>query len=126
MIIGCFSYSLSLRMFLIPNGIVGGGVSGAASLLEMLFKLPAGLFIVLINVPILILGFKMMGWRFILNCFITTATLGATTELLSLLGNISITEDKIGYIYIGVFANNTYEQFKTELEKIEKDDKDER
>lgn len=95
MIIGCFSYSLSLRMFLIPNGIVGGGVSGAASLLEMLFKLPAGLFIVVINVPVLILGFRLMGWRFILNCFITTATLGGTTELLTLLGDISITENKI-------------------------------
>lgn len=28
---------------------------------------------------------------------------------------------KIGYIYIGVFANNTYEQFKTELEKLEEE-----
>lgn len=28
---------------------------------------------------------------------------------------------KIGYIYIGVFANNTYEQFKKELEKLEKE-----
>ena len=31
---------------------------------------------------------------------------------------------KIGYIYIGIFANNTYEQFKTELEKLEKDNID--
>lgn len=28
-------------------------------------------------------------------------------------------DKKIGYIYIGIFANNTYEQFKTELEKLE-------
>jgi len=28
---------------------------------------------------------------------------------------------KIGYIYIGIFANNTYSQFKTELEKLEKE-----
>lgn len=28
---------------------------------------------------------------------------------------------KIGYIYIGIFANNTYNQFKTELEKLEKE-----
>ena len=95
MILGCICYSLSLRMFLIPNGIVGGGVSGAASLIEMLTGLPAGLFIVLINIPILLLGFKLMGWKFILNCFITTATLGATTELLVLFGDLSITEDKI-------------------------------
>lgn len=28
---------------------------------------------------------------------------------------------KIGYIYIGIFANNTYSQFKTELEKLEQE-----
>lgn len=95
MVLGCFSYSLSLRMFLIPNDIVGGGVSGAASLIEMITRWPAGLFIILINVPILVLGFKLMGWKFILNCFITTATLGGTTELLTLFGDLSITDNKI-------------------------------
>ena len=31
---------------------------------------------------------------------------------------------KIGYIYIGIFANNTYNQFLTELEKLEKQNMD--
>ena len=31
---------------------------------------------------------------------------------------------KIGYIYIGIFANNTYSQFKEELEKLEKENID--
>ncbi len=95
MVLGCISYSLSLRMFLIPNNIVGGGVSGAASLIEILTGLPAGIFILVINVPILILGLKLMGWRFIINCLITTATLSGTTELLTLFGEMSITDDKI-------------------------------
>ncbi len=96
MFFGCICYSLSLRSFLIPNEIVGGGVSGAASLLEMLFSFPAGVFIVIINVPILILGFRLMGWKFILNCFITTATLGGTTELLTLFGDkLVFCDDKI-------------------------------
>lgn len=30
-----------------------------------------------------------------------------------------VNNKKIGYIYIGIFANNTYEQFKTELENLE-------
>lgn len=83
MIIGCFSYALSLQTFLIPNKIVGGGVSGAASLIEILTALPAGLFIVLINIPILIFGFRLMGWKFIIRCFITTTCLGLATEVLS-------------------------------------------
>jgi len=98
MILGCFSYSLSLRSFLIPNEIVGGGVSGAASLIEMVTNgvVPAGICIIAINLPILILGFKLMGWKFILNCFITTATLGGTTELLTLFGDkLVFCDDKI-------------------------------
>ncbi len=83
MIIGCFSYALSLQTFLIPNKIVGGGVSGAASLIEILTNLPAGLFIVLINLPILVFGFRLMGLKFIVRCFITTACLGLATEVLS-------------------------------------------
>lgn len=83
MVLGCFAYALSLQTFLIPNKIVGGGVSGAASLIEILTHRPAGLFIVLINIPILIFGFRLMGWKFIVRCFITTATLGLATEILS-------------------------------------------
>lgn len=80
MVIGCLSYALSLKMFLEPNVITGGGVSGAASLIGLLTGLPTGIFIIGINLPILIFGFKMMGWKFILRCFITTACLSLATE----------------------------------------------
>ncbi len=89
MIVGCISYSLSLAVFLIPNEIVGGGVSGAASLIELETGWPAGIFIVAINLPILILGFRLMGWKFILRCFVTTATLGLCTELLGYVADIT-------------------------------------
>ena len=95
MIIGCICYALSLRVFLIPNSVVGGGVSGVATIIEITTGLPAGLFILLINLPILAMGFKMMGWKFILNCLITTATLSGVTELITLFGNISITDNKL-------------------------------
>ena len=81
MILGCISYALSLRMFLIPLKIVGGGVSGAASLIEILTDIPAGYFIFSINIPILIMGLKLKGWRFIVRCLITTATLSLFTNL---------------------------------------------
>lgn len=84
MIIGCICYALSLRIFLIPNKIVGGGVSGAASLIEIITGIPAGYFILAINVPILIFGFRLMGWRFIVRCLITTATLSLLTNVFGL------------------------------------------
>lgn len=85
MVIGCICYSLSLCIFLIPNQIVGGGVSGAASLINIVTGLPAGVFIVLINAPILLLGFRLMGWKFILRCLLTTVTLGLCTEIFAFL-----------------------------------------
>ncbi len=89
MILGCICYASSLAIFLIPNQIVGGGVSGAASLIEILTGLPAGLFIVIINIPILLFGFKLMGWMFILRCFITTTTLGLFTEICGFVAQIT-------------------------------------
>ena len=80
MILGCLSYALSLKAFLEPNEITGGGVSGAASLIHLLWELPTGVFIAAINVPILIMGFKKMGGPFILRCLITTVTLSLATE----------------------------------------------
>lgn len=89
MVLGCISYALSLGVFLIPNKIVGGGVSGAASLIQIVTGLPAGIFIVAINLPILIFGFKLMGWKFILRCFLTTATLGLFTEIMGYVAVVS-------------------------------------
>ena len=105
MVFASLSYALSLQAFLIPNTIVGGGVSGAASLINILTGLPAGLFIVLINLPILVMGFKMMGWKFILRCFITTTTLGLATEfwVLVLPEGFSATDNQIlASLYGGV------------------------
>ena len=80
MILGCLCYALSLKAFLEPNHITGGGVSGAASLIHIMTGLPTGLFIAVINIPILFFGFKKMGLTFIIRCFITTATLSLATE----------------------------------------------
>lgn len=45
--------------------------------------------------------------------------------LASVVSEVFEEEDKkIGYIYIGIFANNTYTQFKQELEKLEKENID--
>ena len=81
MLLACILYSLSLPILLLPNEIVAGGISGAASLIYIQTGLPAGVFIIVLNAPILLLGLKMMGWKFILRCLITTLTLGIVTEL---------------------------------------------
>ena len=109
MLLGCICYSLSLKIFLIPAEIVGGGVSGAASLINIKTGLPVGLFIALINIPILIAAFKTNGWKFIIRCLITTAALSIITDLwdpiLALIDGFSgATDNKIlAALYGGIF-----------------------
>ena len=100
MVLGCICYSLSLKAFLIPCQIVAGGVSGAASLINIKTGLPVGVFIAAINILILIPSLKTNGWKFILRCFITTMVLSLITDMwdpiLSLIDNFSgATDNKI-------------------------------
>ena len=67
MIIGCFAYAFSTVLFLADNGIVAGGITGLATLLYNLWKWDIGLFTILLNIPIFLLGIKYTGWKFILR-----------------------------------------------------------
>lgn len=86
MIVGCIFYALSIVLFLEPCGIVAGGVTGLSTLFHLLNeKIPIGLISVAINIPIFLIGLKYTGWRFILRCFLTVATLGLFTDVLAFL-----------------------------------------
>lgn len=62
------------------------------------------------------LNFKIIREEEILNIKLSkkTVTLSSVTSK-----TYEINNKKVGYIYIGIFANNTAEQFKTELNKLE-------
>lgn len=86
MVLGCIAYALSTRLFLAPNSIVAGGVSGLSVLINLMNeKIPIGMISIAINIPILIWGIKLQGWKFIIRCLITVATLGIVTDILAFL-----------------------------------------
>lgn len=86
MVAACIAYALSTDLFLAPNAIVAGGVSGLSVLIHLLNeKIPIGAISIAINIPILILGIRFCGWKFIFKCLLTIACLGIATDLLSFL-----------------------------------------
>ncbi len=94
MLLACVFYSFGTVLFLAPNSIVAGGISGLAVLLHILNEnIPIGVAIIAMNVPILLLGLKTCGWKFIIKCLITIACLGGITDLMSLIP--PITDNKI-------------------------------
>ena len=124
MLLACVSYSLSTILFLAPNQIVAGGVTGLAVLINILDEnIPIGMLTIVINVHILLLGFKYQGWKFILNCLLTITCLGIVTDVLDAFLTV-MTEDKIlaslyggicQGIAIGLFVRFEYSSGGTEL-----------
>ena len=62
--VGSTIMGASYSLFLIPHSIVPGGVGGISIILHSLFKLPVGITIVVINIPIFFMAFKVLGKSF--------------------------------------------------------------
>ena len=61
---GVVSYALGWTIFLLPNNLIGGGVSGFASILFYATGLPMGITYFILNVLLLVIGTKILGTGF--------------------------------------------------------------
>ena len=61
---GVISACFGLKSFLIPNHFIDGGATGISLLLAQLINLPLFVFIILVNIPFIILGYKVLGKSF--------------------------------------------------------------
>ena len=64
-VIGSSCLAVAVNMFTAPNNIAPGGVSGLATMINYLTNLPIGALIVVINIPLFIIAFKVFGTKFI-------------------------------------------------------------
>ena len=62
--LGVISYALGWSIFLLPNNLIGGGVSGFASILYYATGIPMGVTYLVLNVILLIIGTKILGTGF--------------------------------------------------------------
>ena len=65
--IGILLASLALEIFLIPNRIIDGGITGITIILSFLTNINLSIFIIVINIPCLLLGFKHLGKNFLIR-----------------------------------------------------------
>ena len=63
-LLGSFAMAFGVVAFLSPNHIATGGTAGLAIVLHNVFKLPIGVLMGLINVPLLLVGLKYLGNQF--------------------------------------------------------------
>lgn len=56
--------SVGLNMFIVPHKLLSGGVSGIALIIQYLSNIPAGIIIILFNIPLFILSVKELDKEF--------------------------------------------------------------
>lgn len=62
--IGVVAYALGWSIFLLPNNLIGGGVSGFASILYYATGIPMGITYLVLNVILLVVGTRILGTGF--------------------------------------------------------------
>ena len=101
---GCALFALGFDLFLDPNDINVGGVSGIAMVLVYLTRIGSvGLVAALLNVPLLLLGGKKIGARFLAGTLVGTA---ASSLMLDLFLKIPapVVEPLLAAVYGGLLA----------------------
>ncbi|MBE5786969.1 MAG: YitT family protein [Clostridiales bacterium] len=81
-LIGCIIGGAAYPLFLVPNNIAPGGLTGIATILNYLFGMPVGVTSMALNLPLFLIGFKAMGRVFVIRSFIATVLFSAAIDLL--------------------------------------------
>ncbi len=83
---GAAIYSAGIALFLDPHSLAPGGVGGIAIMLNRLFPiLETGSFILLLNIPLLILGLIAFGKKFLLSTVYTTVISSLMVDAIAML-----------------------------------------
>lgn len=80
--LGAVLVSVGLEIFLVPNQIIDGGIVGISIISSYLSGLPLGLFLFLLNLPFLVLGYKQIGKTFAISTLFGVTVMSIGTFLL--------------------------------------------
>ena len=88
-----FGYAVGISLFLDPNNLAPGGVTGISIILNRLTGLGTGTWVLILNIPILILGLWKFGVRFMVSTTYCTILSSAFMTVISVYP--PITQDKM-------------------------------
>jgi len=80
--LGAIIMAIGLEMSLIPNKLIDGGITGISIMMSSITGIPLGIFLVVLNIPFLYLGYKQIGRSFALSTTYAILILSLTTSYL--------------------------------------------
>ncbi len=81
--VGAFIYAVGIAVFLDPNHLAPGGVSGISIILNSFIPIGTGIWIFVINIPLMILGLIVFKFSFLMGTLYATALSSAIIEIIA-------------------------------------------
>lgn len=106
-ILGCAIATFGLNCFLIPNSIAPGGFSGIGILINTALGLPVGITLVVLNIPLFIAAFKMLGKGFVLFSLFATGLYSVLIDAFAFLPTLTI-DPVLASVYGGICVGIGY------------------
>ena len=82
MLLGTVIYTIGYTTFLLPYKIVSGGVSGISTVIYYMSGFPAGNTYLIINIALLLLAMRILGWRYLVRTIIVTLLISGAIDLM--------------------------------------------
>jgi len=79
---GAVLMGIALELFLVPNAVIDGGIAGVSIISSHLSEVPLGVFLFVLNLPFLLLGYKQLGKSFVILTLYGITIMSITTALL--------------------------------------------
>lgn len=98
--LGCLLGAMAYPLFLSPNYISPGGLTGVAMVLNYLFHVPVGTTSLLLNIPLFLIGYRAMGKVFVFRSLIAMLLFSLLIDLIPL--PVATTQPLLGAIFGGV------------------------
>lgn len=91
---GNMLYALAVKLFLLPSGLVTGGTTGIALVMNHVFGIPVSMFVLGFNVAMLVIGYLILGRQFAVTTVVSTFVYPLSLELFDRgLGEVVLTQD---------------------------------
>jgi uncharacterized membrane-anchored protein YitT (DUF2179 family) len=102
--VGSLAIALALDIFLVPNRIAAGGVSGLAIILFHLAGIPVGWVLLALNVPLFLLSYRELGLRTFVRSLYGAVVTSFFVELLEARLPVMTHDVLLAAIYGGIVA----------------------
>ncbi|QDH21337.1 YitT family protein [Saccharibacillus brassicae] len=101
-IFGAVMVAVALELFLVPNNITDGGITGISVMASYLSGWKLGIFLFILNLPFLIVGYKQIGKTFALSTLLGITVLSIGTVLLHPV-DAFVTDTLLAFVFGGIF-----------------------